>query len=97
MSLLRLTSALALAALFGSAGTASAAWNNVFQVCCNDCNRPRVAYAAPCPQPCPLTTKSGVGARAAVASTRADAGAARTSRAARTRVRRTGGSGRARG
>jgi len=53
MSLLRLTSALALAALFGSAGTASAAWNNVFQVCCNDCNRPRVSYAAPCPQPCP--------------------------------------------
>ena len=53
MSLLRLTPALALAALFGSAGSASAAWNNVFQVCCNDCNRPRVSYAAPCPQPCP--------------------------------------------
>jgi hypothetical protein len=49
--------ALALAAcgLLGSAGPASAAWNNVFQVCCNDCNKPRVSYyAAPaCPQACP--------------------------------------------
>jgi hypothetical protein len=41
-----------------TAGPASAAWNNVFQVCCNDCNKPRVSYSAPacpqaCPQPCP--------------------------------------------
>ena len=56
----RLPAALVLAAcgLFGSAGTASAAWNNVFQVCCNDCNKPRTSYYAPpqaacptCPQP----------------------------------------------
>ena len=46
---------LAACGLLGSAGTASAAWDNVFQVCCNDCNKPRVAYACPqaCPQPCP--------------------------------------------
>jgi hypothetical protein len=42
------------AALAGVAGTASAAWDNVFQVCCNDCNRPRTSYSVPaCPQPCP--------------------------------------------
>jgi hypothetical protein len=52
--------ALALAAaLVGVAESASAAWDNVFQVCCNDCNRPKTSYyAAPacpqaCPQPCP--------------------------------------------
>ena len=47
--------ALAVAGLLGSAAPASAAWNNVFQVCCNDCNRPRTAYSAPaaCPAPCP--------------------------------------------
>ncbi|MBX9583112.1 MAG: hypothetical protein K2X87_22625 [Gemmataceae bacterium] len=53
----RLPVALALAAcgLVGSAGTAPAAWNNVFQVCCHDCNRPSTSYSAPaaCPQPCP--------------------------------------------
>lgn len=55
MSLLRLTAGLALAAggLLGSAAPAAAAWDNVFQVCCNDCNKPRVSYAVPCPQPCP--------------------------------------------
>ncbi|AWM39450.1 hypothetical protein GobsT_22230 [Gemmata obscuriglobus] len=30
-----------------------AAWDNVFQVCCNDCNKPRVSYYAPPPPPCP--------------------------------------------
>ena len=51
----RLSAAFALACggLLGSAGTASAAWNNVFQVCCNDCGKSRVSYAVPCPQPCP--------------------------------------------
>lgn len=44
---------LALAGLVGTPSRASAAWDNVFQVCCNDCNKPRVAYSAPCPQPCP--------------------------------------------
>lgn len=52
----RLPAALALAAcgVLGSAGNASAAWNNVFQVCCNDCAKPQVSYYAPapaCPQP----------------------------------------------
>src|SRR4051812_25043762 len=50
----------ALAALVAGGGTAQAAWNNVFQVCCNSCRTP--APAAPviaayggdaCPQPCP--------------------------------------------
>lgn len=47
--------AFALVGVAGTASQASAAWDNVFQVCCNDCNRPRVAYSAPapCPQPCP--------------------------------------------
>jgi hypothetical protein len=45
--------ALAVGGLLGTAAPASAAWNNVFQVCCNDCNKPRVAYSAPCPTPCP--------------------------------------------
>ena len=60
MRFLRLPAGLVLAAcgVLGSAGTAPAAWNNVFQVCCNDCNKPSVSYAAPacpqaCPQPCP--------------------------------------------
>src|SRR5262245_22329005 len=44
--------ALALGGLVASAGSASAAWDNVFQVCCHDCG-PRVSYASPCPQPCP--------------------------------------------
>ena len=50
------TAGLAVAvALAGVAGTATAAWDNVFQVCCNDCNKPRASYyaPAPCPQPCP--------------------------------------------
>jgi hypothetical protein len=45
--------AVALLAAFGTAGTAPAAWDNVFQVCCNDC-KPRTSYSAPaCPAPCP--------------------------------------------
>jgi hypothetical protein len=47
--------ALALFGVLGTTGTASAAWDNVFQVCCNDCG-PRVSYSSPCdpcPQPCP--------------------------------------------
>ena len=48
------TAALAVvAALMGVAGTATAAWDNVFQVCCNDCNRPRVSFFAPAPCPPP--------------------------------------------
>ena len=46
--------ACAVAALATGAGPARAAWNNVFQVCCNSCRSS--AYAAPavgCPQPCP--------------------------------------------
>jgi hypothetical protein len=43
-------------ALVGVAGTtnrATAAWDNVFQVTCNDC-KPRTSFFAPaCPQPCP--------------------------------------------
>jgi hypothetical protein len=59
----------ALAALAIATAPASAAWNNVFQVCCNHCGHaraPAVAYyAAPavaaysdpcCPAPCPQTT-----------------------------------------
>ena len=53
----RLPVALALAAcgVLGSAGTAPAAWDNVFQVCCHDCNRPSTSYSVPaaCPQACP--------------------------------------------
>jgi hypothetical protein len=53
----RLTAGLAIAlGVLGLAGTAPAAWDNVFQVCCNDCNKaPRTSYFAPqaCPQPCP--------------------------------------------
>ena len=35
--------------------TATAAWDNVFQVCCHDCGQPRASYyaPAPCPEPCP--------------------------------------------
>ena len=42
-------------ALAGAVGTSTAAWDNVFQVCCNDCNKPRTSYfaPAPCPDPCP--------------------------------------------
>jgi hypothetical protein len=47
----------ALAALAAGGGSANAAWNNVFQVCCHSCRSS--AYAAPpvgcCPQPCPQT------------------------------------------
>lgn len=53
MTSLRLFS-FALVAALGSAGTGSAAWDNVFQVCCNDCNRPSTSYSPPaCPQACP--------------------------------------------
>jgi hypothetical protein len=49
----RLVVALASWGLLLSAGDASAAWNNVFQVCCNDCS-PRISYSVPaCPTPCP--------------------------------------------
>src|SRR5262245_32682020 len=46
--------ALALAALgaVSESNRATAAWDNVFQVCCHDC-RPRVSFSAPCPPPCP--------------------------------------------
>lgn len=47
--------AVALAGLLAAAPPATAGWDNVFQVCCNDC-RPRASFyapAAPCPQPCP--------------------------------------------
>jgi hypothetical protein len=44
---------LALGGAIGTAGTASAAWNNVFQVCCHNCDRPRVSFSVPCPPPCP--------------------------------------------
>jgi hypothetical protein len=45
---------LAIAGGLITASTSSAAWNNVFQVCCNDC-APRASYYAPpaCPQACP--------------------------------------------
>jgi hypothetical protein len=45
----------AVAGLLAAAGPAAAAWNNVFQVVCHDCNRPRASYSVPvdpCPQPC---------------------------------------------
>ena len=63
MRLIRLPAALVLAAsgVLGSAGTTSAAWNNVFQVCCDSCQKPSTSYSAPqacnscptqaCPQP----------------------------------------------
>lgn len=47
----------ALAAMVAVGTPAQAAWNNVFQVCCNTCRSPApvvAAYAAdPCPPPCP--------------------------------------------
>ncbi len=47
-------SALAMSVALFANSPANAAWDNVFQVCCNDCNRPRASYyAPPCPQPCP--------------------------------------------
>ena len=50
----RLLIAFAACGLLFSASSASAAWNNVFQVCCDNCNKPRVSFAAPvCPTPCP--------------------------------------------
>ncbi len=57
MNLIR-CAGVALALTVGVASTptrAAAAWDNVFQVCCNDCNKPRASYyaPAPCPQPCP--------------------------------------------
>jgi hypothetical protein len=44
--------AFALGGLLASAASASAAWNNVFQLCCHDCG-PRISYSVPCPPPCP--------------------------------------------
>lgn len=43
--------AFALAGLLGMPAPASAAWDNVFQVTCNDCNRPRASFFAPAPAP----------------------------------------------
>lgn len=50
----------ALAVLSVASGSAQAAWNNVFQVCCHNCRSgysanasPIVAYAAPAADPCP--------------------------------------------
>lgn len=43
---------LAVGGFVACTNTASAAWNNVFQVCCNDCG-PRTSFSVPCPQPCP--------------------------------------------
>src|SRR5581483_11786497 len=48
----------ALAVLAAGGTTAQAAWNNVFQVCCNHCrSSPAPVVAAygcdPCPSPCP--------------------------------------------
>ena len=47
--------ALTLFGALATAGTAPAAWDNVFQVCCHDCNKPRSSFfaPAPCPEPCP--------------------------------------------
>ena len=52
MTLLRylIPVALVVSGLFCSAGTASAAWNNVYQVCCNDCPKARASYYPPAPQ-----------------------------------------------
>src|SRR5262245_44658329 len=47
------TFVLALGGALVAAAPASAAWDNVFQVCCHDCNRPRTSFSVPCPQPCP--------------------------------------------
>jgi hypothetical protein len=44
--------AFALVGVAGATNRAEAAWDNVFQVCCNDC-KPRVSYSVPCPEPCP--------------------------------------------
>ena len=59
MNLIR-CAGLAIALAVGVASTptrAAAAWDNVFQVCCNDCNKGRASYYPPapqaCPQPCP--------------------------------------------
>jgi hypothetical protein len=49
----------ALAALLATTGPAGAAWNNVFQVCCNNCGSTSMASPVVsagngcCPQPCP--------------------------------------------
>src|SRR5580698_9428790 len=56
MNLLRLSIfGLALGGGLIATSPASAAWNNVFQVCCNDCGPPRTSYyvAPACPQACP--------------------------------------------
>lgn len=48
-----MTPAVVLCGLVATATPAFAGWNNVFQVCCNDC-RPRTSFFAPaCPTPCP--------------------------------------------
>ncbi len=45
--------ALTLGWLAAGTGTASAAWNNVFQTCCNSCGpQPRTSFFAPAPSPC---------------------------------------------
>jgi hypothetical protein len=47
---------IAVAGFLSTSGTATAGWDNVFQVCCHDC-KPRLRssyYAAPCPTPQPV-------------------------------------------
>ncbi|MCZ2341874.1 MAG: hypothetical protein LC104_08775 [Bacteroidales bacterium] len=39
--------AIAAVILLGTARPATAGWDNVFQVCCNDCRKPAVSYYAP--------------------------------------------------
>lgn len=60
MKLLRSVPLICALWLFGSGvGSARAAWNNVFQVCCFSCRQPNTVsnYApAPCPTPCPQPT-----------------------------------------
>lgn len=43
--------ALAIGGLLTDAKPAAAAWDNVFQVCCNDCGRRSASYYAPAPAP----------------------------------------------
>lgn len=44
--------AVALVGVAGTTNRATAAWDNVFQVTCNDC-KPRTSYSVPCPEACP--------------------------------------------
>jgi len=54
-----LTWAMALATVLAGSYPVHAAWNNVFQVCCNTCGTPApvvASYADPCPPACPPPT-----------------------------------------